>query len=109
MSRRIDIPARDTSAPVRVPTQQGGGKKPSGVHGERHTSAQDPLYREWVDAETWLSLSFSDGTSVEGVLQAYDTYALHVVTPAGLPMVAFKQSLRWIVPTGHDVSSPDTV
>jgi sRNA-binding regulator protein Hfq len=101
MSRRIEIPPRDTSAPIRVPRQRESTskpKKPSGVLNERHTSAQDGLYREWIAEAVPLAFTFDDGTQMNGVLQSYDTYALKVVDPDGVPMLLFKQSLRSIRP-----------
>lgn len=99
MSRRIEIPPRDTKAPVRVPrAPESKPKKPSGVLNERHTSAQDPLYRQWIDDETTLMLTFDDGSALSGILRAFDTYALQLDTPDGERMLVFKQSLRWIKP-----------
>ena len=96
MSRRgIEIPPRNTTAPVRVPGN--GGKKPSGVLSPRHTAAQEPLYQQWMEAAVTLELSFDDGTVVQGVLQDYDTYCLKIESN-GTPMLVFKQALRWIKP-----------
>lgn len=103
MSRRIEIPPRDTSAPVRVPRNRTAApppqsKKPSGVFNERHTAAQDVLYREWINQQQPLVFTFDDGTAVTGVLQSYDTYALSVEDTNGGPLLIFKQSLRTIQP-----------
>ncbi len=96
MSRRgIEVPPRNSTAPVRVPGNSK--KKPSGVLNPRHTSAQDPLYQEWIDNGVALELSFDDGTVLQGVLQRYDTYSLQLDSN-GAPMLVFKQSLRWIKP-----------
>ncbi len=96
MSRRgIEVPPRNGAASVRVPGTSN--KKPSGVLSPRHTSAQEPLYHEWIETAVPLEFSFEDGTAIQGVLQAYDTYSLHV-TMSGTQMVVFKQSLRWIKP-----------
>ncbi|NMP21137.1 RNA chaperone Hfq [Sulfobacillus harzensis] len=104
MSRRVDIPPRDTSAPVRIPgAKPTGTKKPSGVFSERHSLAQEPLYQQWVDAEVLLRFVFSDGSALEGLLRAYDTYALQVETEQGL-MLVYKQSLRWIAPRDGQTS-----
>jgi len=101
MSRRVEVPPRDTSAPVRVPRSGPAvtkPKKPSGVFSERHTSAQELLYREWLDNEISLVFTFDDAPSVSGVLRAHDTYALHVEATDGQPMLIFKQALRSIHP-----------
>lgn len=96
MSRRgIEVPPRNGTASVRVPA--AGKKKPSGVLSPRHTSAQEPLYHEWIGAAVTLEFSFDDGTAIQGVLQDYDTYSLQV-NINGTQMVVFKQSLRWIKP-----------
>lgn len=104
MPRRIEVPPRDTQAPVRVPTRRSAGqnprsrKKPSGVFNERHTSAQDGLYRDWIDMETPLTFTFDDGDEMVGILRAYDTYALTVEDGGGAAVLIFKQSLRLIKP-----------
>ncbi len=101
MTRRIEIPPRDGSAPVRVPQKShttAKTKKPSGVFNERHTSAQDVLYRQWVDDEAALLFTFDDGSTLVGVLREYDTYALHIDDADGVPTLVFKQSLRSIKP-----------
>ncbi|MCL5115812.1 MAG: RNA chaperone Hfq [Firmicutes bacterium] len=108
MSRRIEIPPRDASAPVRVPGTQSAPKKPSGVFNERHTSAQDPLYRAWIASAQRLVLTFDDGSEMGGVLEAYDTYALHLRSEADQPILVFKQSLRSITPRLDDAASGDT-
>ncbi|MCY0900366.1 MAG: hypothetical protein OWU33_15825 [Firmicutes bacterium] len=99
MSRRIEVPPRDVSAPVRVPAKGSASKKPSGVFHERHTSAQDPLYQAWILDETPLTFMFDDGSALSGILRAFDTYALHIVDGDGVSMIIFKQSLRWVRPT----------
>lgn len=103
MPRRIEIPPRDKSAPVRIPQgipkSSTQSKKPSGVFNERHTSSQDVLYRDWVENQTPLLLVFSDATTLVGTLQGYDTYALHLEDENGIPTVVFKQSLRLIRPS----------
>lgn len=103
MTRRIEVPPRDGSAPVRVPrttkdSSKKGGKKPSGVFNERHTSAQDGLYQEWLAEQVALELTFDDGSTLVGVLTSYDTYALRMDDQDGVPMLVFKQSLRSIKP-----------
>ncbi|MCY0877694.1 MAG: hypothetical protein OWU84_01935 [Firmicutes bacterium] len=102
MSRRIEVPPRDTAAPVRVPTKRAAPKKPSGVFHERHTASQDPLYQAWIEDGTILTFMFDDGTTLTGVLRAFDTYALNIVDPEGVDMLVFKQSLRWIRPQAGD-------
>lgn len=102
MSRRIEVPPRDTTAPVRIPSRRNEAppqrKKKSGVFNERHTSAQDGLYRDWIAQAQSLLFTFDDGTELIGVLQTYDTYALHVEDPQGVATLLFKQSLRSIRP-----------
>ncbi len=108
MGRRVEVPPRDVSAPVRVPaTTTTGGKKPSGVYSERHSEAQNPLYQQWIRSETPLKLVFSDGSALTGVILTYDTYALQVKTPSGVTLI-FKQSLRWIAPVADAPSTEDT-
>lgn len=104
MSKHIEIPPRDTSAPVRIPQGRNQipasqSKKPSGVFSERHTSAQEVLYREWSAKQTTLLVTFDDGSSMVGILQAYDTYALQIDDTDGIPTLIFKQSVRSIRPT----------
>lgn len=101
MSQRVIVPPRDSNAPVKVPqaTPKDGGKKPSGIFNERHTAAQDPLYQQWIDEKTPLTLMFDDGSTIEAQLMAYDTYAVQAQVAEGTPMLIFKQALRWIKPT----------
>ncbi len=103
MTRRIEVPPRDTTAPVRVPRRQANPsqskKRGSGVLHERHTSAQDDLYRDWMEKGLTLTFTFDDGSFTTGVLTAHDTYALSVAVADGSPVLIFKQSLRMIAPS----------
>lgn len=105
MSKRIEIPPRDTKAPVRIPHKNEPEKisqkpkKPSGVFNERHTSAQDGLYRAWIEHQTAIVITFDDGTSLEGTLHSYDTYALHLQDKDGVELLVFKQAVRSIKPS----------
>lgn len=105
MTRRIEVPPKDNSAPVRVPGMTSSQRKPSGVLGERHVSCQEPLYRLWIDTKTALELVFDDGSEISGLLVAHDTYALHLVDHEGTAMLIFKQSLRWIRPASDDAEA----
>ena len=96
---RITIPPRDATSPVRIPNSGKPNKKPSGVLNERHSLAQDQLYREWIDRSVRLELVFHDASKLLGTLLAHDTYALHVVTEDGDNVLVFKQSIRWIKPS----------
>lgn len=110
MPHRIGIPPRDQSAFVRVPgnSEKPSSKKGAGVFHERHTSAQDPLYQEWIQEQTRLTISFEDGTALQGRLVAYDTYALQIETAPKDYVLVFKQSLRWIAPRVDDAASSGT-
>ena len=105
MSKRIEIPPRDTKAPVRIPHKgrpepsSQKPKKPSGVFNERHTLAQDGLYRDWMAHQTAIVITFDDGATLEGTLQSYDTYALHIQDVDGLELLVFKQAVRIIKPS----------
>lgn len=103
MSQRVEIPPRDTEAPVRIPHRRTNPSEPkkrgSGVFHERHTSAQDDLYRDWMQKGLTLTFTFDDGSIMTGVLTGYDTYALSVADANEIPILVFKQSLRMIAPS----------
>ncbi|MDA8194295.1 MAG: hypothetical protein M0Z53_09905 [Thermaerobacter sp.] len=94
----VNLPPRDGGGKIRIPHADKAPKKPSGVFNERHTRAQDPLYDEWLRAQTVLEVVYTDGTFWTGMLHAYDTYGLHMIGADGQDVLIFKQGLRSIRP-----------